>query len=137
MTASKPPFKTSDDAEAAFYNAFNHCDIDKMKTVWADDDIICVHPGAQALSGYEPVTRSWRHIFINAELPDIRINVLRQTVNGTLAIHVVEEHISAGMNNPSAVVLATNVYKQYDAGWLMIEHHASMIRGNHEGRTIQ
>ena len=27
-----------------------------------------------------------------------------------------------------AIVLATNVYRKFNAGWLMIEHHASLMQ---------
>jgi hypothetical protein len=37
----------------------------------------------------------------------------------------------------AAVVLATNVYRKYDRGWLMVEHHASLVQNQSNGQTLQ
>jgi ketosteroid isomerase-like protein len=41
-----------DDVEAAFYEALQTADIDKLMACWADeDDIVCVHPGGPRVVG--------------------------------------------------------------------------------------
>ena len=43
-------------ANAAFYDAFQSCDVAKMKAVWSDsDDVTCVHPGHPLISGADLV----------------------------------------------------------------------------------
>jgi ketosteroid isomerase-like protein len=57
-------FPTAQDAENAFYEALERCDLDGMMAVWAEDDeIICVHPTGPRLSGPEQIRESWARIF--------------------------------------------------------------------------
>ena len=71
-----------------------------------------------------------------AEPPDIQVRLVSAISNETLAVHVVEEHISTG-GASSAVLLATNVYRRYDTGWLMVEHHGSVVHAQSEAHTVQ
>ena len=132
-------FKNSDAAEAAFYHAFANCDIKAMESVWAKDDAVCIHPGASVLVGYAAVIRSWSGILLNAQLPQLRYEVLHKTIQENLAIHIVKESI-APADNPlaNAIVIATNIYIRDDVdGWLIREHHASATRQEIERHTLQ
>ena len=54
-------FPTAQDAENAFYEALERCDLDGMMAVWAEDeDIICVHPGGARLTGQDQVREAQR-----------------------------------------------------------------------------
>lgn len=123
-------FSTSEAAEAAFYAAFANCDLYAMDVVWADAEVICIHPGSMALVGREVVMRSWSNILTNTEPPTLKVEVLNRIVRDDLAVHVVEEHITpvTGSPEPTSVVLATNVYCLEMDGWRILEHHASMPR---------
>ena len=45
-------FPTPDDAEAAFYDAFERGDLAAMMVVWAEgEDVVCVHPSGPRLTG--------------------------------------------------------------------------------------
>ena len=136
MKQSRSSFTSAKDAEIAFYTAFTNCDSNAMGKLWADDEVICAHPGSHAIVGYEAVIRSWVYIFTGAEPPDIQVNVVKRILNDTLAVHVVEEHISTG-ESAFARLLATNVYRKYEKGWLMVEHHGSIIQSETEPRTVQ
>jgi len=47
-------FPTAQDAETAFYEALERCDLDGMMAVWAEDeDILCVHPTGGRLTGHD------------------------------------------------------------------------------------
>lgn len=129
-------FATADEAEHAFYHAFASCDYKAMAAVWLDDKVVCIHPGSNAIYGYDAVMQSWSEILNDSTLPDILFNVVNKSINENLAVHLVEEHIAT---EPGAevVVLATNVYKRFEDGWLMIEHHASMIPAQSDKRTLQ
>lgn len=126
---------TPEAAEAAFYAAFAQCDFKAMEAVWAEDNIVCIHPGSSVLMGRDAVMRSWANMLLNAEPPNIRINLLSRTLNDAVAVHVVEEHISSGFGDTASIslVLATNVYRKEADGWRMFEHHASVPRFQRTG----
>ena len=133
---SKPQFKTPDEVDAVFYEAFMHCDPDVMAALWADKDVICVHPGAGAIMDYAAIVRSWANIFSNDQHTEMNHTVIKRMVSNELAVHVVaEEMLSSG--TLAAVVLATNVYRKFENGWLMIEHHASLVQNRRKGQTLQ
>ena len=123
-------YSSSEAAEAAFYKAFANCNLQAMDAVWADTEVVCIHPGSTALVGREVVMRSWTHILTNAEPPDLGVEVLSRTVRDKLAVHVVEEHLTPVTDSSAStlVVLATNVYCLEGDGWRLLEHHASTPR---------
>jgi ketosteroid isomerase-like protein len=136
MKDSKLELKSPDEVESVYYEAFMHCDIEVMSALWADDEVICIHPGSGAIIGHKAVMRSWTHIFANARRPEITFTVHRRTVTGDLAVHLVTEEISTA-SEAVAIVLATNVYQKQECGWLMIEHHASVVQARTQGQTLQ
>jgi ketosteroid isomerase-like protein len=120
-------FPTAQDAENAFYEALERCDLEGMMAVWAEDEeIVCVHPVGQRLCGQEEVRESWARIF--AAGPRARLVVSQQVAISAmmLAVHSVHENFAVeGEPRPAAPILATNVYLRTAAGWRMIVHHAS------------
>src|SRR6266436_5069071 len=63
-TVSGRIFPTAQDAENAFYEALERCDLDGMMAVWAEDeDIFCIHPTGARLTGQDEVRSSWAKIF--------------------------------------------------------------------------
>ena len=49
----------ADEVEAAFYDALQNGDIDKLMACWADeDDIVCVHPGGPRIVGAAAIRAS-------------------------------------------------------------------------------
>ena len=121
------PFNTPDQAEAAFYGAFQELDTELMAQVWSDDpDAACVHPGGDLLQGKSAVMQSWIEIFGAAERPTLVHRTLQATGNGELAVHLVEEMIRPGGKSDASRVLATNVYQRERGGWRMVAHHASL-----------
>lgn len=135
MKGDKLELNSPDEAEAVYYEAFLHCDKDVMAALWADGDVVCIHPGSGAIVGHEAVVRSWSHIFSNALPPQITYRVGKRTQSGDVAVHLVSEEIAA--DGESAVVLATNVYQKFASGWLMIEHHASLVATRRQDQTLQ
>lgn len=138
MNVARPVIKSrsSTETETVFYEAFMHCDIEVMSALWADDDVVCVHPGSGIISGYEAVVRSWQHILENSQPTDIHYSLVSKSIVDDLAVHIVTEEIR---NNGSvvAVVVATNVYRRFNHGWLMIEHHGSVVQQEITTRTLQ
>src|SRR3989454_935784 len=67
-------FPAAQDAENAFYEALERCDLDGMMAVWAEDeDIVCIHPTGPRLTGQDEVRSGWARIFAGgarAPVPD-------------------------------------------------------------------
>ncbi len=136
MKKSKLQFKTPDEVDAVFYEAFMRCDPEVMAGLWADEDVVCVHPGAGVIVEYGAIIRSWENIFSNVDSAEMKTTVIRRVLSDELAVYIVaEEMLSSGQ--VAAVVLATNVYRRFDSGWLMIEHHASLVQNQANGQTLQ
>jgi len=123
-------FPTAQDAENAFYEALERCDLEGMMAVWAEDeDIVCVHPAGPRLTGQDQVRESWARIFSGG--PRARVHIASQVaISGMmLVVHSVHENFtleggSKGDARPAPVV-ATNAYLRTSSGWRMIVHHAS------------
>jgi ketosteroid isomerase-like protein len=123
------PFMSPDAAEDAFYRAFAALDSAAMRRVWsAEQPVTCLHPGGPLLQGLQAVLQSWGEIFAGAQPPRLAWERLSAVETADLAVHVTAEHIQTG--NPetgrAARVIATNVFRRESAGWLLIEHHASL-----------
>ena len=122
-------FPTAQDAENAFYEALERCDLEGMMAVWAEDDeIVCVHPAGARLTGQDEVRESWAKIF--AAGPQARVVIDRQVaISGMmLAVHSVFENFTIPgqkAERQPVPIIATNVYLRTAAGWRMIVHHAS------------
>ncbi len=136
MKKSKLQFNTPNDLEAVFYEAFMRCDPDVMAGLWADEGVVCVHPGSRAIIDYDSVIRSWVNIFSNANRTEMKYTVISRVVSKDLAMSVVVEEMLSS-DTVTAVVLATNVCRKLDSGWLMIEHHASLVQNQSNGQTLQ
>lgn len=119
-------YYTSQEAEAAFYAAFQRKDLGAMMTVWDDGaDIVCVHPGGRMLMGADAVRASWQDIFQRGPMLQFIVDERQRAEDGELALHIVHEHIRVGGEMAPAPVLATNAYRRTAHGWRMILHHAS------------
>lgn len=118
-------FLTSEDAEKAFYVAFQEEDLELMMSVWADDnDITCIHPGGTRLEGRINVKESWEQIFTHENGIKFEINQKRVMLENDIAIHHVIESIYMDGELQSEII-ATNVYRLNNNSWHMILHHSS------------
>lgn len=119
--------RTPDQAEAAFYAAFERRDLKAMMAVWSDDnDIACIHPHGPRLVGSDQIRDSWRQIMAHSPPMRFKVNELNTISDQELAVRFVNEHIHVGEGaEPEFTVLATNVYRRTPDGWRMVLHHAS------------
>jgi len=123
---TKSRFYTAQEAEAAFYAAFQKCDLEAMMAVWAeDDDILCIHPGGPMLAGRTAIQKSWQGIFQEPTTMTFIVEERQHHHHDSLVIHVVQEHIRIGNDPPQPPLIVTNVYRLTDSGWRMVLHHAS------------
>ncbi len=118
------------DANERFYMAMNAAEISEMDEVWADDPAaICVHPGREAIIGYEKIRESWLIIFTAANPMSIAAGSERITIINDVAWVSCIETISMMMEEglAAAAAQATNIFHRLDGRWRMVVHHASPI----------
>ncbi|MDR3324082.1 MAG: nuclear transport factor 2 family protein [Zoogloeaceae bacterium] len=117
-------FATPEDAEAAFYEAIAKGNMNALMAVWADDeDVTCIHPTGQQISGLAAIRESWRQVLSAARL---KISASRMTrwQNVLLAVHQMVENLQMG-DEVAGPLLATHVFIQGPHGWRMVCRHCS------------
>ena len=116
---------SAEEAESAFYSAFEHLDIELMRAIWMKtDDIFCIHPGGPIQTGYETVLKQWSFILKDNQPPEINYKVISTQKSDDSSIHLVEETIGSQENQVK--ILATNTYIRTAEGWRLFSHHASL-----------
>jgi len=117
----------ADDVEAAFYDALQKGDIDRLMSCWADDDdIVCIHPGGPRVVGAMAIRATFESMFSRGSIRAWPQQA-RKTQAAAAAVHNVLERVEVlGPEGPAqAWVIATNVYHKTPQGWRMVAHHAS------------
>ena len=129
-------FTDAEQAEMAFYRAFEANDLAAMMAVWDDaEDIVCIHPMGPALTGRNAVIDSWREILSGGVAMRFSLEKVQTYVADNLSIHLLNEHIDVASGNPVAPMAATNIYRLSPLGWRLVSHHASPNPGTHTART--
>ena len=122
-------FPTPQDAEAAFYEAFERGDIESLMNVWADEDeVYCVLPGGPRINGHAAIRSAFNQIFQSGQRLHIQLSQAVQLHAMILAVHSLHEIISVhtpGGTQRANPVVATNIYQRSSSGWRMVAHHAS------------
>jgi ketosteroid isomerase-like protein len=116
-----------DDVEAAFYDALQNGDIEKLMACWADEDeIVCIHPGGPRVVGPVAVRATFEAMFGNGSVRAWPEHA-RKVQAVASAVHNVLERIEGfgPEGTRQAWVVATNVYHKTAQGWRMVAHHAS------------
>ncbi len=127
-----------EEAEEAFYRAFERADIAEMMTVWAEQDgIVCVHPDGGRQAGVAQVRESWRRIFASGQRLKFRLSGNRAYAAGNVCVHSVFEHVTlSGEQRPATQLTATNIYLLTERGWRLFLHHASpLVASQSPGET--
>ncbi len=120
-------FTSAEDAEEAFYDAIGRGDLDALMNVWAEDEeIICIHPTGQRLTGAMAIRESWRTIFANNPRLTVRIQRSVRWKGVLLDVHSVVETLYVGDEpTPHGPMLSTNVFQRGANGWRLLSHHTS------------
>ena len=120
-------FATPEEAERAFYDAFQNADLHAMMNIWADREFIeCIHPLCDRARGRTAVADSWQEIFSGGLQIQLELSEVHRTQDALLAVHIVYEHLSVPVRDTHyPPVIATNIYQLIDGGWRMVLHHAS------------
>src|SRR5688572_25071798 len=90
-------YPTPDEAETAFYDAFERGDLAAMMSVWAESDaVVCVHPRGPRLVGFDAVRDSWTQIFAGGTTQlRIKSTELRKFDGQNVAVHTLVEVLTA------------------------------------------
>jgi ketosteroid isomerase-like protein len=118
---------TSDDIEAAFYEALQSGDIEKLMACWADeDDIVCVHPGGPRLLGPGAIRAAFDAMFANGTIR-AHPEKVHKVETMSASVHNLLERVEVMTEDGPrhAYVIATNVYHKTAQGWRLVAHHAS------------
>ena len=118
---------SADDIEAAFYEALQTADIERLMACWADEDeIVCVHPGGPRVVGLGAIRATFDTIFANGSIRAWPEHVRKVETLASVVHNVLERVEVMSESGPTqAYVLATNVYHKTAQGWRMVAHHAS------------
>jgi len=117
----------ADDVEAAFYDALQTGDIDKLMGCWADEDeIVCVHPGGPRLVGAVAIRATFEAMFANGPVKAFPERVRKIDSLGSCVHSLIERVEVATHEGPQqAWVIASNTYHKTAQGWRLVAHHAS------------
>ena len=130
------PTSTSDSrdqilaANTAFYRAFEKKNLEAMAAIWSHGiDSVCVHPGRNALRGWEQIRISWEKIFHNTAYLEIDTTILTTDISGDLAYVVLTENVLqiAQGRKTEAQSMATNIFERMAQQWYLVHHHGSPI----------
>ncbi|HEY9623247.1 MAG TPA: nuclear transport factor 2 family protein [Crinalium sp.] len=117
-------------ANQAFYRAFEKRDIEAMGAVWSKGTgSLCIHPGRDALKGWDDIRASWQTIFKHTDYLEIELELVTVEVSSNLAYVVVIENllqVSRG-RRVKARSLATNIFENMAQEWYLIHHHGSPL----------
>lgn len=119
---------TPDEIEAAFYEAMQAGDLEKLMACWADeDDIVCIHPGGPRVVGAGAIRAAFDAMFQHGGSIHARPEQIRRVDSLASAVHSVLEKVEVMTPEGAvqAVVIATNVYHKTAQGWRMVMHHTS------------
>lgn len=121
-------FTTPQEAEAAFYQAFEQASLEQMMLVWArQEEISCVHPMGRFLRGLEAIEKSWREVFRAGPKMRFQLSDTQYQCGTEIAVHTLCENITViGSEQAAIPVLTTNIYQRIGGSWRMILHHASL-----------
>ncbi|MEI7612437.1 MAG: nuclear transport factor 2 family protein [Betaproteobacteria bacterium] len=120
-------YTSPEDAEDAFYDAIDRGDLDALMSLWSDDDeIVCIHPTGQRLTGHRAIRESWSGIFANNTRFKVRFERRVCWKGVIIAAHSVVEHLYVGgESTPHGPMLSTNVFQRGANGWRLLSHHTS------------
>jgi len=116
-----------DDVENQFYEALREADLEKLMSVWAEDEeVVCIHPGGPRLVGQAAVRAAFEAVFASGAV-HVQPEKVRRVHSLSAAMHSVVERVA--LTTPEGTrtgwVMATNVYLKTAHGWRMVTHHAS------------
>lgn len=108
-------------ANEFYYRAFAARDLVAMETLWAPDDIACVHPGWPALIGRTAVIGSYRDIFRNPSQEAVTTRDAKILIKDDDGRAYCVEEVGGDL------LAATNWFRLIDGDWRLLHHQASPL----------
>ncbi|MGD1804046.1 nuclear transport factor 2 family protein [Dapis sp. BLCC M126] len=117
-------------ANQAFYRAFEKRDIVALDGILSKGiNTVCIHPGRDAIRGFDKIRNSWDLIFKNTDYIEIDLDVITAEINGDIGYVVVVENfrqVNRG-RRIKAESIATNIFEIMGGNWYLIHHHGSPL----------
>ncbi|MEO0532535.1 MAG: nuclear transport factor 2 family protein [Cyanobacteria bacterium P01_A01_bin.123] len=116
----------------AFYRAFEKKDLTAMESVWSQGiGCLCIHPGRDALKGWQAVRESWQQIFKHTKYLEIDTEIITVEASADLAYVVQIENVLqiSGDRRLDAKSMGTNIFEQMGGQWYLVHHHGSPLVG--------
>ncbi len=129
---------SAEETEAAFYDALSRADIEALMGLWAEEEeIVCIHPGAQRLVGHATIRASFEAIFERGAV-NIQPVLLHASRNMMTEIHSIVEQVERTSEMIQDIhILCTNVFLKTPLGWRISLHHASIAPGRAPHETFR
>lgn len=115
-------------ANASFYRALEHRDMEELGRVWShQDDIKCVHPGWRLLRGWPAIRASFKRQFEAVDFQKFGVEDQFIDIHGPVAVVTMTEVVLFQKQGVTAEkrVQVTNVYRREGSDWKLILHHGS------------
>ena len=106
----------------AFYQAFLSRDVSGMQRVWAEKaQLLCIHPGGEAITGRKDVITSWQAILSHKTCPRILHKVDQVIQHDDIVLVTCYEWAE---QHPENLLLATNGFVWEAGRYQMVFHQA-------------
>lgn len=118
---------SAEELEAAFYDALQQGDLERLMACWADEDeVFCVHPGGARLVGPQAIRAAYAAMLERGGL-QVRPVKVHRVQSLSSSVHSVLELVRVALPDGAheALIHATNVYHKTPGGWRLVAHHAS------------
>ncbi|MBA0750134.1 hypothetical protein Gogos_003991 [Gossypium gossypioides] len=114
-------------ANFAFYDAFRRGDLAMMQNLWVKgDDVCCVHPGGNGISGYDSIMKSWKIVWMNFEFPlEIKLKNVRVHVREDFGYVTCMEFVKTTKGSNWGSQFVINVFERINGQWHICIHQAS------------
>jgi len=130
-----------EEANLAFYEAFEHRDITRMERVWSrSQHARCIHPGWEPVVGWVDIRQSWVDIFrtmksIDFTLEDVHVEVSENTAWVNLVAHADLETDDDEAFETS--VVSTTILERSEGQWYVVLHHSSHFADGDEEDELE
>lgn len=117
-------------ANDAFYRAFEKKDIEAMSAVWSQGTgSLCIHPGRDALRGWNEIRSSWETIFRNTKYMEMETEIITTEIRNNIAYVILVENLLqvSGGRRVQAQSMATNIFELLAQKWYLVHHHGSPL----------
>jgi len=120
-------YASPEEVEKAFYEAVERQDINALMSLWSnDEEIVCIHPNGQRVSGVEEVRKSFAQAM---EDPPVRIAKSQQArwEGAVMALYQnIETVLNKETGQPGGVPLfVSHIFMLGAHGWRMVCRHST------------